>query len=435
MSISLIRPLKIVFNDFIAFLKSPGEESTPDRSASSKLKHIALLYLIELPVILAFIAILSLLKHYKLFDIGKHMGDDLLFKFSYGAILFLAVIVAPLIEETLFRLPLRYHRNYVLRLIVWCISITGLVGKVKLKQSVQRFWKTSFAWFFYGMAITFALIHMTNYANAKSLILLAPLLTITQLFGGLIMGYIRVKLGFMWGVTYHAAHNFIFFSLAIITIASSSFTAYHFKDNKTTIDIIRTETPDNSHESMKSYKVTSREIQYQKFGVTELIANLTMHDDKYLITNGILFRYNYDINSAFDVNQSKTDTSRNMLLNHLQKAFGLKIERKKMTKVAWELYVADSSKIQTDTTKDELFEVDGNLKSIGAHLDRKYQYKYVFSTDTLHHTKLKVPASVRFENLPTYLKDNYGLGLRKVTREIEFINVDLAETDEEKKVI
>ncbi|MGE5316809.1 MAG: hypothetical protein ACM3ME_02350, partial [Chloroflexota bacterium] len=152
--------------------------------------------------------------------------------------------------------------------------------------------------------------------------------------------------------------------------------------------------------------------------------------EKYIISNGILFRYNYDINSAFTFNQNKTDSSRNMLLSHLQKAFGLKIERKMMKKEAWEVYIADSSKIQTDTIKNDQFNFDGNLRSLGGYLDRKYQNKYVFSTDTMHHTKLKIPVSLRFDNLPAYLEKEYGLGLRKVNKNIEFINIELADSEE-----
>lgn len=427
---SVIRPLKTVFNDLIAFLKHPQEEHSPDSSIGSRLKFICLLYLIELPVIVTFIAIISLLKHYKIFDIGEHMADDLLFKYSYATILFIAVIIAPLLEETIFRLPLRYRRNYLFRLIAGGISITGLVEKEKLQQKVLKFWKAFFPWFFYGMAIVFGLIHMTNYVNAKSLILLAPLLTITQLFGGLIMGYIRVKIGFMWGLTYHAAHNLIFFSLAIYSIASGSFTDYHFKDSRATIDIIRSKDPGNRLEGMKSSKVIPKEIQYQQLNAKEIISSLTSKNDKYIITNGILFRYNYDITSTFTVNQSNTDSSRTVLLSHLQKAFGLKINRKMVNKEAWELYVADSSKMLSNASKDTLFEANGNLRSLGAYLDRKYEYRFVFSTDTVHHTTLKVPAFIKFGNLPAYLKKEYGLGLRKVNKDIEFINVDLAETEE-----
>ena len=235
---------------------------------------------------------------------------------------------------------------------------------------------------------------------------------------------------FCGGVTYHAAHNLIFFSLAILSIASSSFTDYHFKDSRATINIIRSKDPGNRLENMKSSKVTPHEIQYQQHNAKEIISSLTSKNDKYIITNGILFRYNYNINSAFSVNENKTDSSRNVLLSHLQKAFGLKVEKKKIPKEAWELYIADSSKLQIDTTKGTLFDVDDNLKSIGAHLDRKYPYKYVFSSDTLHHVTLKIPTYVRFENLPSYLEKNYGLGLRKVNKDIEFINIDLEKTEE-----
>lgn len=244
------------------------------------------------------------------------------------------------------------------------------------------------------------------------------------------MGYIRVKIGFLWGLTYHAAHNLIFFSLAIYSINSISFTNYHFKDNQATIDIIRCEELGNGHEIMKSSKVTPKEIEFQQQNAREIISSLTSKNDKYIITNGIIFRYNYNINSTFSVRENKTDSSRNMLLSHLQKAFGLRVEKKKIQKEAWELYVADSSKLQTDTTKENQFDVDGNLRSIGAHIDRNYNYKYVFSSDTLHHVTLKIPTYVRFENLPSYLEEHYGLGLRKVNKDIEFINIDLAQTEE-----
>lgn len=427
MPIPVMRPIQTVFNDLIAFLRHPKEEHLPDSSMGQKLKLIALLYLIELPVIVSFILTISLLKHFKLFDIDKHFGVDLFSKFSYTTILFLAVILAPLIEETIFRLPLRYRRNYLLRLISGGISVTGLVDKDKLQQGVQRFWNASFGWFFYGMAITFGLIHLTNYSDPKSLILFAPLLTITQMCGGLIMGYIRVKIGFIWGITYHAAHNLIFFSIAIYSIASISFTDYHFKDNQATIDIIRCEGAGNGHGIIK---VTPKEIEFQQQNAREIISSLTSKNDKYIITNGITFRYNYNITSTFSARENKTDSSRNMLLSHLQKAFGLKVEKKKIQKEAWELYVADNSKLQTDTTKDNQFDIDGNLRSVGAHIDRTYNYKYVFSSDTLHHVTLKIPTYVRFENLPSYLEENYGLGLRKVNKDIEFINIDFAQTDE-----
>lgn len=430
----MIRPLKQVFNDFIAFLKSPDEESVPEKSSGSKLKHIGLLYLIEMPVIVLFIITLGIIEHYKLIDTGEHMGEELL-KYSYATILLLAVIAGPLIEEVIFRLPLKYRRNYLIRWIVWCISITGLVNKDQLQQGAQRLWKASYAYFFYSMAIIFGLIHLTNFTNAKSIILLAPFLTMTQLFGGLIIGYIRVKIGFIWGYTYHAAHNLLWLSLAIFFISSSTFTVYHYKDNKATIEIIRSEQLHASEQGLTSSKVTPLEIQYQQYSIKEIIASLTCSNEKYLLTNGVLFRYHYDITTTFSGNQSKTDSSRNVVLSHLQKAFGLKIERKKLNKEAWELYISDSTKLQADTTQNELLEVNGSLKYLGACLDRKYDNKFIFSTDTVHHTMMNIPTYVRFKDLPAYLENKYGLGLRRVDKEIEFINIDLSETEEERMVI
>jgi membrane protease YdiL (CAAX protease family) len=94
--------------------------------------------------------------------------------------------LAPIVEEFLFRLPLRLYYN-----------------TPKLK----------FAYYF--SSVVFALLHIINYRldsfqNFASFFILLPIF-----FGGLLLGYVRVAYGFKYSVMLHMLHN-----LAIVSILS-----------------------------------------------------------------------------------------------------------------------------------------------------------------------------------------------------------------------
>lgn len=55
---------------------------------------------------------------------------------------------------------------------------------------------------------------------------LVPFLILSQFFTGLILGYLRIKLGFFWGFLFHAVWNFVFIM-----------TPYLLHTDKKTIDI------------------------------------------------------------------------------------------------------------------------------------------------------------------------------------------------------
>lgn len=89
-----------------------------------------------------------------------------------------AIIVAPLLEEFLFRWPLRfYHRS------------------------------AYFGWILYSVSMLFAVIHLVNYEYDNSLKYLFWLHTSPQLFFGLYASYIRLKLGIWYAVYIHAFNN------------------------------------------------------------------------------------------------------------------------------------------------------------------------------------------------------------------------------------
>lgn len=153
--------------------------------------------------------------------------------------LFITVVfLAPLFEETLFRMLLRPVRQ---NLWVFSIIITGLsvyrlikgdmilgiilavlgVGIIpfftsplyrkKLQRNVVRY----FPWFFYASVMAFGFVHVTNFHPLSlKVLLLAPFLTLPQLIMGTLLGFVRMKYGIIYSMLLHSTINLIGFMLS-----------------------------------------------------------------------------------------------------------------------------------------------------------------------------------------------------------------------------
>lgn len=170
------------------------------------------------------------LLHFKL--IREYEEVDI-FKYGFPLAMFLGVVFAPLSEELVFRWQLRKPKwsflfvlisieiiawtvvknDYALFFIGLGLLIIGLVAvmvmdKLKMLRKVKVF-RTYYVFLFYYTAILFGYIHITN---AKGLTLADPSFIFyigSQIFGGLSMGYLRVKYGLKYGILLHAAFNTI----------------------------------------------------------------------------------------------------------------------------------------------------------------------------------------------------------------------------------
>jgi len=89
-----------------------------------------------------------------------------------------AVIVAPLIEEWLFRYPLGINRR-----------------------------KYYFKWLYYSLSVFFGLIHIFTYNIDDTHLPYIPFITMTQIFSGFLFGYIRIVYGFLYGILLHSLFN------------------------------------------------------------------------------------------------------------------------------------------------------------------------------------------------------------------------------------
>jgi membrane protease YdiL (CAAX protease family) len=151
--------------------------------------------------------------------------------------LLIIALVAPTLEETMFRLWLSFKKLHVF-LALTTISLFVLtkfnhgslyapkvdtVFLVRLACALSlgtvfyllfnlSFFKKEanihFKLFYWGSCLVFGLLHLLNFAPLKSSLLWAyPFFVLPQLALGFILGYLRVKNGFFWALLVHCLVN------------------------------------------------------------------------------------------------------------------------------------------------------------------------------------------------------------------------------------
>lgn len=229
--------MKQTFNEFWSFLKSPSFRIY-NRGEKSLWKDFLWLFLFDLVFVIVFFSAyyvllsLNLIKEYKGWDILKEYG-------LYWGFL-IVCFFAPLTEEFIFRwhLTKQYASLYFILLslatitilgidsdvVVWLVFLSYLVLAIilhlKLKKISQtlkyKLWQKSYPFIFYFSALIFGLIHLGNY---EELTLADPSFIFyigSQTFGGLILGYLRIKHGLSYSILFHTCFNFVALSLELI---------------------------------------------------------------------------------------------------------------------------------------------------------------------------------------------------------------------------
>ncbi|WP_397362652.1 CPBP family intramembrane glutamic endopeptidase [Olleya sp. R77988] len=92
-------------------------------------------------------------------------------------IVFSAVILAPVVEEIIFRGPLTLFGKKYFRIV------------------------------FYAFALLFGYMHLFNFNITTQILILSPLLVATQIILGLVFGYIRVRFGLIYSILLHMFYN------------------------------------------------------------------------------------------------------------------------------------------------------------------------------------------------------------------------------------
>lgn len=155
-------------------------------------------------------------------------------------IVLLGALVIPPIEEVMFRLWLRVSRSALFgvaflvllvgvlllpvsqrgAMLLIALSVLILVATLMgYDDDIERVMARYFGIFFYGSAILFALVRITNYTplNAQTL-LFSPVLVLPQFIMGTVLGYVRVRYGIGYSILLHVVNNTILFTAMFVVM-------------------------------------------------------------------------------------------------------------------------------------------------------------------------------------------------------------------------
>ncbi len=213
-----LKTMKKRWKNIFDWIKNPDEKRM-DLSFKEKFILMNQLLFLDIIISIPFVG-LTYLIHYYVVKLEEPLID-------WNPILLISIVVLlmPIIEEFIFRLPLRFERNYLARLINW-------ITKGWLKNN----WNSIFKYFLYSLIAVFGLIHITNFENKEPVFyILSPVIIGSQLIGGLILSYSRIKLGFIWSIIQHGAFNLFFVLIGLIFFHNQNIV--RISDNKLSMNI------------------------------------------------------------------------------------------------------------------------------------------------------------------------------------------------------
>ncbi len=225
-----------LLEDVVRFIKHPSLTKSNSETPVAIFRRIIILiswlYVLVFPLAILITVLLKALNYS-----GVNAVNQFAMNGNFWTVLFLGALVAPLIEELTFRLPLRFSPTnlalsgfFALRIIAsyisrqyfpneniflysWIIPLIFAVVLFSLCHSSQ--WKTwitgwyahNFSIFFYALTLLFGLLHITNYSDVHNILLIIVLLGIPQVIVGIVLGYIRITYGFGYGLIMHGLYN------------------------------------------------------------------------------------------------------------------------------------------------------------------------------------------------------------------------------------
>ncbi len=174
------------------FLKRPSYEPYPQLQATDKIRYFS--YLLALTLGFSFFLGIfgAVLAERSGLVTNEHAIEAFLENTSTATLFLFIVVIAPAIEELIFRAPLALFKK---------ASYFNLV--------------------FYLSVILFGAVHLFNFEYESGFYGFALFLVMPQLSAGIFLGFIRIKMGLGWAILLHALHNFIllspFFLLKLIS--------------------------------------------------------------------------------------------------------------------------------------------------------------------------------------------------------------------------
>lgn len=180
--------MKKTFLNLFAYLKNPVLGK--DTNTELKYRFKVFFKIFKISILTSFILtpIFVIIGEIGWVDLDKHGMEELIQKLSKLHLAFFVVILAPIIEELVFRAPLTLFKN-------------------------PKLFKIAF----YTLTLLFGFVHISNFEITKNMLFLSPLLVLPQTLLGGYLGYIRVRFGLQWSVLLHGTYNFFFLLIIFIS--------------------------------------------------------------------------------------------------------------------------------------------------------------------------------------------------------------------------
>lgn len=222
--------------DFLSFLRRPLFDYKKDKPEAFNI----LLIIYAFVFMSVFVLALPLMTIIGIDDM-EHSMVEAFERLPKWVFFLVAVIAAPIVEELLFRLHLRYPKLGLSILVLVLFGLVayylilnqasnltyGLLGFVGMfcfifsvtnKTIIEKahlFYRSNFGVVFYCTLFLFAIAHIANYGNVENW-LTAPILVLPQALLALFLGYVRVRNSIWESIFFHALHNFIPTSLFLL---------------------------------------------------------------------------------------------------------------------------------------------------------------------------------------------------------------------------
>lgn len=223
-----------LFKDILKSLRNPILQN--DKPLSIKfVRLVIMITLISIPFKIGGLLINMLIEH--------QIGFD--HKENKDSVLILIIILAPLLEELMFRLP---HKFTLLNISISSSLIIGTIGLgstidqflkkyaldtnvlakfslrmlcsaffglllfnlfKKYQHRIINFGTNKFVFIFYTYTILFGFAHIANFQLTLNNFLYIIPLTLPQIFGGLFLGYTRINFGLKYSILQHSLWNLL----------------------------------------------------------------------------------------------------------------------------------------------------------------------------------------------------------------------------------
>lgn len=170
----------MMIRSFFDFLKNPVYQENSVSNPKYRITVFLALMLLAMGLSLLLGIGIGMLDSLDTIDFGTHSLEDLTDTYTPAFLLLAAVLLAPILEELVFRWPLVLFRD-----------------------------SRCFNYIFYAFTLVFGFYHLINFKVTATVLLFSPLLVAPQIIVGAILGYLRVQFGLLWAMLFHASYNFL----------------------------------------------------------------------------------------------------------------------------------------------------------------------------------------------------------------------------------